>query len=166
MPMLRSLLLGFLLIGSLNTHAAASDVEVRQEVARFFELTEAMNIGPVKKRVGVLINRKLRHNNSGIRQAHYQVVERVVAEEISRLTAQDYFFDQYYQVYKKHYTLQELREINAFFASGAGKKFIAARTNLHKDVSTTTVKMIHKLVDNIAPKVQQTLSNSGYDVDI
>lgn len=145
---------------------AAADQLIRQEVSRFFELTEALNVEPVKKRVGVLINRKLRHNNSGLKQVHYQAVERVVAQEIDRLTADDYFFEQYYQVYKQHYTLEEFRKINEFFESSAGKKFIQGRSSLHQDVSTATVKMIHRLVDAIAPKVQQSLATSGYNVEL
>ncbi|MFC3151939.1 DUF2059 domain-containing protein [Litoribrevibacter euphylliae] len=145
---------------------ATSEHLVREEVARFFELTQAIDVGPVKKRVGVLINRRLRHNNSGIQREHYQAVEQVVAREVDNLSAQKFFFEEYYQVYKQHYTLDELREINAFFSSDVGKKFIHGRQDLHQDVSTTTVKMIHRLVDTIAPKVQQTLARSGYDVDL
>lgn len=155
----------FLLLFSAGA-LATSEQLVREEVARFFELTQAIDVGPVKKRVGVLINRKLRHNNSGIGREHYQAVEQVVAREIENLSNQKFFFEEYYQVYKQHYTLDELRRINAFFASDVGQKFINGRQGLHQDVSTTTVKMIHRLVDDIAPKVQQTLASSGYDVDL
>lgn len=155
----------FLLLISMHA-LAASEQMIRQEVARFFELTDAINVDPVKKRLGVLINRKLRHNNSGLKQVHYQAVESVVAQEVDRLLSQDFFFEQYFQVYSQHYTLQELRDINAFFESEAGKKFIQSRASLHQDVSTTTVKMIHRLVDEIAPKVQQSLAKAGYNVDL
>lgn len=161
----KSLVSAVLLFVSINAFSASEQL-IRQEVSRFFKLTEAINVEPVKKRVGVLINRKLRHNNSGLRQVHYQAVESVVAREIDRLTSEEYFFEQYYQIYKEHYSLDELRQINAFFESQAGRKFIQSRTEVHQDVSTTTVKMIHRLVDDIAPKVQQSLASAGYDVDI
>ncbi len=139
---------------------------MRNEVARFFELTQAINIDPIKNRVGVLINRKLRQNNSGMKQLHYQTVKTVVAQEIEVLSENQHFFDIYFKAYSKHFTLQELQEINQFFSSQAGKRFIETRTALHKDVSTSTVKMIHNLVDQIGPKVQQSLAKAGVDVDL
>ena len=155
-----------LVLFSLNVSASTPDDLIRKEISKFFELTQAIDVEPVKKRVGVLINRKLRQNNSGIRNTHYQAVEQVVAREIDQLHAQAFFFEEYYQVYKMHYSLEELQQINAFFSSSAGQKFINGRQGLHQDVTTTTIKMIHRLVDSISPKVQQQLASSGYDVDL
>lgn len=144
----------------------ADDRLLRQAVARYFELTDAISVKPIKKRVGSLINRKLKQNNSGVRQLHYDTVKAVVDEEVNLLSEDAYFFEIYYQAYIKHFTLEDMQEINRFFASEAGKKFISTRSALHKDVSTSTVKMIHHLVDRIAPKVQLSLAKSGVQVSL
>lgn len=143
-----------------------AETQMRQEVARFFELTQAIDVNPVKKRLNTLIHRQLKNNNAGIRQVHITMAENVINQQVDQLAENDYFFEQYYHVYKKFYTLQELRAINDFFASDAGKKFVGARGSLHREVSMASVKMIHRLVDQISPRVEDTLASSGYDVNL
>jgi hypothetical protein len=161
-----SICVSFGLSQSAVAQSSELSADAEREVARFFELTNAINVAPVKRRLEALINRKLKHENSGINSAHFKVVSNVVTQEVNALVAQQFFVKRYSKVYLRHYTVDELKQVNDFFSSPAGKKFITARAALQEEVSTSTIKMIHRLVDDLSPKVKASLHEAGHQVNL
>ena len=98
----------------------------------------------------------LRNATPEKKEAIAQVISESTARTLKRLTdelAKEMPFEElvrniYIPIYKKHYSLEEIKEITAFFEGPTGKKFVATSPQLMQQAST-------QLNEQYGAKIQQ-----------
>ena len=158
---LRSVLLALLLVIPFAGHAQETlTPQKRAEIEKLLELTGAMALGQQMSDVMVIeLTNALKATRPDLPQRALdflpQEVNAVIAENIGS------FKELVVAIYDRHYSLEEIRGLNEFYASPLGRKVTGSLSSVMQESVAAGQTWGESLGPEIARRIQQRLKSEG-----
>jgi uncharacterized protein len=151
----------FIGVAIAQTPSANEQQTKRQEILQLLETTQALSLS---RQMGVGLVTQM---TGGIRAKRPDIPLTAldflpsVAEDVMR-DNETFFKDLFVSLYDRHFSLEEIRAINGFYATDAGKKMIEKQPVLLQQGMSIGAEWGRRIGPEIDRRVREKLASQGY----
>lgn len=136
--------------------------EKRDAIRELMETTGATEIGTMFGNAFVQqISASLQRSNPNVPTRAYEILREEVMETIERELGSGEFFDLLYPIYHKHLTLNDIRELIAFYQTPIGRKAISVLPQLTRESMAAGQRWGQQLGPIIQERVMARFEQEG-----
>lgn len=145
-------------------HAAEIGAEKRAEIEKLLELSDAM---AVTRQIATFTAQQL---SAQARRTNRNLPPRtleILTEEINGFLTENEpsLRDLYVAIYDRHFTVDDIRELNRFYATDVGRRVVKALPDIARESMVNGQRWAIALGPKMIDRVQQRLKKEGIDLE-
>ena len=152
-----------LLLALISGQAIALSDEEKQAIDELLVASGSFNTGLNLANLGAnaMVNSLTRSNSKITAQIAARLKTEIIAIVEDDFIANRFWHEMSYEVYSKHFDLQEIRTLTAFYQSDVGRKLVRVQPQIAQESTLAAQKRFQALAPAIEKKVRALLADEG-----